>query len=342
MNIKPNEICFLNYLDGLEHTNNLPDYWKYNYGINPNIVSKKLLNNGLIEFKLDIERNISNLTIPQLKEILRSNNLSFGGKKSELISRILGNVDINTLEQKFSKKRFCLTFKGKELIENNYLFIINQKENYNFNDEDIFNIYKLYSNENNKDKLIKLFHYVIKKDIKNKDYSNLDLRILQLYNFYLKIDMFDEALFYYIVSFKLHLFNFQTYNNEVYLNDVKYINFDDTFLRKLKNVISLTNYDENKLYNIIISEDITTNLPFHYFSNEDCYKILIDLLHNKPFNILNYNINKPTSNSKEYIYYDFNDTELFNNSSIKVSSTNNHSKGLINNILNTFFKKGKH
>lgn len=71
MEITPNEICFLNYINGLDHSDNLPDYWKYTYGINPDKVTKKLIDTGLLEFRINIEANISKLTVPQLKEVLK-------------------------------------------------------------------------------------------------------------------------------------------------------------------------------------------------------------------------------------------------------------------------------
>lgn len=332
--IKPNEICFLNYINGLNHSNNLPDYWKYNYGINPNIVVSKLITSGLLEFKVNIEKNISILTVPQLKEVLKDNNLPVKGKKSDLIERILGNIDTSYLEKQFPEKRFLLTKKGEELIDRYYLFIINQKENYSFDNNDILEIYQKFPNTDNKYKLIELFNYVIQKDILKREYSDLELRVLQFYNFYLKIDSFNEALFYYIVEYKLKLFNYRTIDSKVYLDDVSYIEFDNSFINKFKNIISLTNASNMDLKNIIATEQITSKLPFKYFSDDECFKILIDLLNDKPFNLKNYKINKPTKNSSNYTYYGYNDEDLFNiKTQIKEKSNN-----VINNFLDRLFK----
>ena len=333
--IKPNEICFLNYINGLNHSNNLPDYWKYNYGINPNIVVSKLITSGLLEFKVNIEKNISILTVPQLKEVLKDNNLPVKGKKSDLIKRILGNIDTSYLEKQFPEKRFLLTKKGEELIDRYYLFIINQKENYSFDNNDILEIYQKFPNTDNKYKLIELFNYVIQKDILKKEYSDLELRVLQFYNFYLKIDSFNEALFYYIVEYKLKLFNYRTIDSKVYLDDVSYIEFDNGFINKFKNIISLTNASNMDLKNIIDTEQITSKLPFKYFSNDECFKILIDLLNDKPFNVSNYKIAKPSKNNPNYIYYGYNDEDLFNiKTQIKEKSNN-----VISNFLDKLFKK---
>lgn len=341
MEIKPNEICFLNYINGLDHSTNLPDYWKYTYGINPNKVSKKLVDMGFLEFRLDIEANISRLTIPQLKEILKNNNLQVKGKKDDLIARIFENIDLTYLEEIFPAKRFCLTSEGKKLVKNYYLFIINQKENYCFKDEDILKIYQNFSNNDDISKLIELFKLVLKNDLLEKNYSDLELRTLQFYQFYLKIDMYNDALFYIIINYKLKLFNFRTIENTVYLDDVSFITFNDTFIDKLKNIISLTDATETELKNIIYEEQLTSSLPFKYFSNEECYKILLDLLNNKPFNIKNYKTNTPVQNNPNYVYYSFNNNiidESFGSINIKVK---NKSNNFINNLIDNLKKKIK-
>lgn len=342
MKITPNEICFLNYINGLDHSNNLPDYWKYTYGINPDKVTKKLISAGLLEFKINIEANISKLTIPQLKEVLKSNSLAVNGKKSDLIARIFENIDLSYLEDKFSTKRFCLTHTGKQIIQDYYLFIINQKENYNFKDEDILTIYQNFSDKDNVSKLIELFKFVINNDLSTKNYSDLDLRSLQFYQFYLKIDKYNDALFYFIVNYKLKLFNFRTIGDTVYLDDVSYINFDTTFIDKLKNIISLSDASETDLRNIIFQEQITASLPFKYFSNDECLTILLDLLNGKDFNIKNYKINKPSQNNPNYIYYSTNNNDFSNNFETISIKIKNNSNNFIKNIIKTFkenFKK---
>lgn len=341
MEITPNEICFLNYINGLDHSDNLPDYWKYTYGINPDKVTKKLIDTGLLEFRINIEANISKLTVPQLKEVLKNNNLAVNGNKNDLIARIFENIDLSYLEDKFSTKRFCLTNNGKQMIQDYYLFIINQKENYNFKDEDILTIYQNFSDKDNVSKLIELFKFVIDNDLSTKNYSDLDLRSLQFYQFYLKIDMYNDALFYIIINYKLKLFNFRTIENTVYLDDVSFITFNDTFIDKLKNIISLTDATETELKNIIYEEQLTSSLPFKYFSNEECYKILLDLLNNKPFNIKNYKTNTPVQNNPNYVYYSFNNNiidESFGSINIKVK---NKSNNFINNLIDNLKRKIK-
>lgn len=82
--LKPNEILFLNVLDGKPKNFNYSDKYKYQYGIFPEKEAEKLKDLGYVEYKFDIIKNLNTLKIPELKEILRSNNLELKGKKTRL------------------------------------------------------------------------------------------------------------------------------------------------------------------------------------------------------------------------------------------------------------------
>ena len=66
-----------------------------------------MLDRGFIRVASN-ETALNRLTIPELKDVLRQQNLKLTGKKSDLIDRILQNVDAEFLDQ-------LLTFKGYEL-----------------------------------------------------------------------------------------------------------------------------------------------------------------------------------------------------------------------------------
>ncbi|MBQ4123572.1 SAP domain-containing protein [bacterium] len=329
MNIQPNEILFLEYLDGLSYTQNLPDYWKFTYGIEPNKTSEKLLNAGLIEYKINIEKTLKKLTIPQLKDILRENNLELTGKKQDLIFRILGNIDIDTLEKKFPEKIFSLTDSGIQLINNNYLFILNKKNNYGFTNLQIANIYAKYPNEKNENLVKLILIDSIKTLPTEKKWSDYEMRISQLAKYYFQLDEYIEALQYYIISFKLKLFNFY---NDNYLGNLSGIFFHYTFIKELKSIVSITKDFDFDIYNYMQNETFTTKIPFKYFDNSECYKIFCDLINDKQFVVTNYNFNRPNPNSTIYKYYSMDDNKIFYNNSNK----NNNKKSFISTLLDLF------
>ncbi|PNZ30039.1 hypothetical protein CD114_01400, partial [Mammaliicoccus sciuri] len=78
---------------------------------------KVLQENEYLTLKTDPTYSLQKLKIPELKDILRANNLKLTGKKQDLINRILDNlqsIDSNTLNL---PAVYVATDKGKDLIE---------------------------------------------------------------------------------------------------------------------------------------------------------------------------------------------------------------------------------
>lgn len=113
------EKSFLKYMDGKDVVNPyIPGYWTYEYNIN----YKKLLTIFLVKEYLKISsayETLKFLTVEELKDILRENNLKVSGKKNELINRIRENLESSVLEECLSKSslKYILTPLGKCLTE---------------------------------------------------------------------------------------------------------------------------------------------------------------------------------------------------------------------------------
>lgn len=121
--LKPAEILMLYYAHNFHNgTNNFQSFWYYEYEIkNPQEILNLLLEKNFI-YVTSAKENLKNLTIIQLKEILKELNLKLSGKKTELISRIIENAKNEYLENKITVRNFELTDLGKqELKENEYI-----------------------------------------------------------------------------------------------------------------------------------------------------------------------------------------------------------------------------
>lgn len=111
------EKSFLKYMNGNNVVNPyIPGYWTYEYNIN----YKKLLTTFLLKEYLKISSDAETLkflTVEELKNILRANNLKVSGKKEELINRIKDSIDNSILESYISKtsRKYILTEAGKSL-----------------------------------------------------------------------------------------------------------------------------------------------------------------------------------------------------------------------------------
>lgn len=332
---KPNEIAFLNYVDGLPKDNVFPEYWKISYGINFKTIFDKFLNHKLLTYEYDPKTSLMRKYIPELKEFLKEYNLPVNGKKEILVDRIINNIDSEILQKKLNNQQlYKITQKGLDIINKFYLFIINIKGNYNFTDFQMLNIYKQFPDENNTNKLL---IYLLNEDIArykdNLKWGNLQTRTIELAKLYFKLDEFSNALKYYIYNFKLILYNMQ---NDNYLSDVSNIYISVDYLKELKSIINITNIDRNALLEHIKNDNLTINIPFKYFDDNEILKILCDLLEDKEFNVKNYSINIPNRNSKTYKYYGYYDNEknIFSTQVIYKSNSNNNL-----NFIDKFFDK---
>lgn len=84
MDLKTNEILFLNYLSKIKRKNKISEYWKYDYGINIDYEINKLFLNGYLEEIIDVQSNLSRLTVPQLKEFLKNHDIDIRRQETRL------------------------------------------------------------------------------------------------------------------------------------------------------------------------------------------------------------------------------------------------------------------
>lgn len=114
-------------LENFSTASTLPQYLEYEYGIHGYEAIDFLLMEQMIEFDTN-ENNLSLLTIPELKEILKTKALKVGGNKGELISRLKENFNAAEIDGFSMKKKFILTDKGRKELESQYNVI----EQYNY------------------------------------------------------------------------------------------------------------------------------------------------------------------------------------------------------------------
>ena len=114
----PHEILMLNQVSWYKTNseNSFSWFWENEWGINPQLLIDKLFNEGFIGVE-DTRTTISRLTIPEIKVFLKEYGCNLTGKKAELIERLFAECDIPTIDGKLKQRRYCLTDKGKEEVE---------------------------------------------------------------------------------------------------------------------------------------------------------------------------------------------------------------------------------
>lgn len=121
----PAEILLLEYCSYGTYPgpkNGYPGFWWFEYGIRDvGAALKSLENRGYISYE-SVKDCVDSLTIAQLKEMLTAKGLPTGGKKAELIERI---VDVASEEELIAagvQVKYILTEAGRqELSENEYV-----------------------------------------------------------------------------------------------------------------------------------------------------------------------------------------------------------------------------
>lgn len=175
----------------------------HNYIIENKIpVSKHLQNlidKDILVLKSDYNNSLPLLKIPELKEILRNNNLKVGGKKQELIERIKTNVPIQKVQL---DEVYVATAKGKELIkETEYILHF-----YNSHLISLASAHNIANkNINSEDKIETIYQSLIKKSLNssNEQYNLISI-LHSLIRYYKKIDK-DETQIRQFVNFLVYL-----------------------------------------------------------------------------------------------------------------------------------------
>ena len=109
--IKRNDYCYWDYC-----------YAKFDLGITePKLYYRELLKEGYFE-PSKLNDKLSTLKVVELKEILKKHNLTYSGKKDDLINKII--KEIPTAEINISKEEYySLSEKGKDFINENINYI---------------------------------------------------------------------------------------------------------------------------------------------------------------------------------------------------------------------------
>ena len=166
------DVLVLHYLNGKDENYELNQvFWKERYSANINRIVEKLIRLDYVTLDTDIEKSLSNLKVPDLKEILKENDLKLSGNKKDLINRIISEGNI-TAYQKYLKKVWVPTKKGKQLItDTGAVFYAHSKLNHYSN---VIDVYKLVENNPNlseKEILIKSVNDLIKFNGRTSSYD---------------------------------------------------------------------------------------------------------------------------------------------------------------------------
>lgn len=102
--------------DNFTNETHIPDYFEYRYGVDSNQSLKDLIDKKYVYVE-SAQNTLDLISSPILKRILKENDLKVGGKKQELVDRLISNLSEQQLESSFETRRIKITKEGKKVLD---------------------------------------------------------------------------------------------------------------------------------------------------------------------------------------------------------------------------------
>lgn len=160
----------------------------------------RFLERGYLE-KSPAADSIELKTVPELKAILADRELKISGNKSELINRIISNIDTDDLEDLFPLRKYRLTEKGEKAIEPYDLVF--ESENHALG----FSFYRLMKEkertpfDSNNAILTRLLFQDVQDAYKRNDKNLFIYACDKTARYMMETEDFEKAFDYYVLSF---------------------------------------------------------------------------------------------------------------------------------------------
>lgn len=305
------DVFLLDYFNQRKTDYELAEYQIETYGSDYKERLSYLYDHGFLTIA-GLEETLTALTIPELKNILRTFNLKLSGKKQDLVARIVDTVPSEKIKDSLPKL-YALTSKGSQFLLEHKAFIDNKKQGYGFLNNEIFATEKILATRGTLDSdgvFFYLFQRNVVKHGKNKDFDSLKHTYYQLSLWYKKKQDFGEALKNLLASMYLDLSGMGD-DNTVYSYRFRMESvFGETMpWQTLDNLITVLKIKESDFpdYFQRAIDYCAIAPPFSYFSAETMINIILDRLRGQENLLERYEQerNIPDEHSSEYDYWNF-------------------------------------
>ena len=257
---------------------------------------------------------LSSILVPDLKTILRENNLKVSGRKKELIARILENVKASKYIGRIPPI-LMVSESGETLIKNNYIYIRNAYNSGKFGA--IYNCIQKIGCDASQESYYKventLYQQHLSASIRSKDWGVVYIYYYNLANLNLEVGYLNAALVMLFRALCISLSGMGN-NNTVESYSALYVAPDlIDQLNKLTFTLKMTSSEITNTFQHAV-EPIFLKLPFSYFPLNVMKNILSDILTGEFPEYFSADLhyarirNAPSTNSRRYNYYgDFDD-----------------------------------
>jgi hypothetical protein len=271
-------IIFLERANGYRIGDNFPGYFKYEYGVDPNsLLEKAVDNNHLIES--NVFYRLERSTVKDLKESLKKHDLKVSGRKIELIQRIKDNCTVNIIKHDFTYSYYILTSEGNNLVQENDHIVYYHKSQYLrvLSLEEYHELLKEKNKINNilkYDMALKLLDEYATKERINGNWGLYRNSLLSKASVFKDKEDYLDSLEHYLKVINIDLSGLN--NNNMY-----WPKFCMLFPGLMPEIIKLIRYldlDDNKLEKIYFSCAKELKIPKSAFTNIESFKYLIQAI----------------------------------------------------------------
>lgn len=280
----PRELLLLYYAPKYYiDSDSFPSFWNYRYGIeNVKSFLENLVNRGFLKKEMDLQMNLNDLKVIDLKNLLKDHSLPVTGKKDDLIKRIIEKIPLDLLNANLKRLRFLQTESGKKaLSEAAYLVYLDRN---NLNEVSIFEMSKFVQQMPQVDfrkGIVEILTDKIKKLTSLGDYGLCRNCKLSLHEFYYLEKQYKDAYYTLLDVIFLDINDFLGNGFDKsslplhldYFFDSEHPKIVEYAFSRMTELQSFLNVSDEQLCENMKERWFCFQLPYHILSVEECTKI---------------------------------------------------------------------
>lgn len=262
-----------------------PKLWREQYGfLHVPTSLLNLVSRGFLTVA-SMRSTLENQTIASLKQGLKTLKLPLGGKKDDLVKRLLSEVEDEVLEKVFLNRAYSLTSSGiRALDEAMYIPYLIKRPVYGLN---IWNLHRLVMQNPHKsyrDLIFSHMETMVQTCMAQKDFTNLRDTCYRMYNFQMEENKQKKALAYLAHTVYIDLSGAHAVADalERFVAEKYFFPYESSVLKVSVGILSAIksaqenlHLSEEMLNAVLIQFFRQISLPFHLFTQEECAAVII-------------------------------------------------------------------
>lgn len=280
----PSELLLLYYAPKYYvDSDSFPSFWNYQYGIeNVKSCLENLVNKGFLKKEMDLQMNLNDLKVVDLKNLLKDNSLPVTGKKDDLVKRIIEQISLDSLNANLKKLRFLRTESGEQaLCDAAYLEYLDKN---NLNEVSIFEMSKfvqLMPQVDFRKGVVEILTEKIKKFAASGDYGLCRNCKLCLHEFYYVEKQYKDAYYSLLDVIFLDINDFLGNGFDKsslplhldYFFGSEHPKIVEYAFSRMTELQSFLNISDEQLCENMKEHWFGFQIPYHILSVEECAKI---------------------------------------------------------------------